>query len=103
MVYIIRRPNAAHQLETDQRETWKDEALCAETDPDLFFPKLKDDYAAPRKVCNKCTVRDECFRSIMKSEGKKKLASRHGMVAGLTPAQRLHRSRLYTSQELQAL
>ncbi|CAB4623161.1 MAG: WhiB family transcriptional regulator [Actinobacteria bacterium] len=46
--------------------TWRDEAVCRETDPDLFFPigttgqaLLQIDRA--KQVCNECTVQVSCL------------------------------------------
>ena len=103
MVYIIRRPNAANQLESDQKESWQDKSLCATIGTEVFFPTQKGDYADARKICGRCDVREDCLRYILKIEGKKKLSQREGMFAGLTPGQRLKLSQQYTSQELQAL
>ena len=39
-----------------QREqlNWQTRALCAQTDPDLFFPDAKGNMDAAKKVCAKC-------------------------------------------------
>jgi WhiB family redox-sensing transcriptional regulator len=37
--------------------------LCAETDPDLFFPEKHDAHSsrAARAICQNCPMRDECL------------------------------------------
>jgi WhiB family redox-sensing transcriptional regulator len=40
---------------------WQDLALCAEVDPDLFFPEKGDSTAAARRVCAACEVRAQCL------------------------------------------
>jgi len=41
---------------------WRDEALCAQTDPDLFFPSTERQSGADaRKICDNCPVRSECL------------------------------------------
>jgi WhiB family redox-sensing transcriptional regulator len=42
--------------------TWEDRALCAEIDPELFFPDgqgTRPDNA--RRICAACEVRAECL------------------------------------------
>lgn len=41
---------------------WQDRALCAETDPELFFPQHSDWHKAvlARAVCARCPVVAEC-------------------------------------------
>jgi WhiB family transcriptional regulator, redox-sensing transcriptional regulator len=47
-------------------DTWRDHALCRDTDPELFFPVgttgnalLAIDYA--KRVCGQCAVMQECL------------------------------------------
>jgi WhiB family redox-sensing transcriptional regulator len=47
-------------------DTWRDHALCRDTDPDLFFPVgttgqalVSIDHA--KRVCAECTVSVECL------------------------------------------
>ena len=41
--------------------SWQYEALCAQTDPELFFPELQgSSYAAARKICRACPVIAQC-------------------------------------------
>lgn len=46
--------------------TWRDDAACRDTDPDLFFPvgttgAAVDQIAAAKTVCQSCAVRSECL------------------------------------------
>ena len=52
--------------------TWRDEAVCRETDPDLFFPigttgqaLLQIDRA--KQVCNECTVQVSCLEFALET------------------------------------
>ena len=47
-------------------DQWRDQALCRDTDPDLFFPVgttgmavVQVDHA--KRVCHECTVTDSCL------------------------------------------
>ena len=46
--------------------SWRDHALCRDTDPELFFPVGTTGIALvqidkARQVCGECTVRSECL------------------------------------------
>lgn len=52
--------------------TWRDEAICRETDPDLFFPigttgqaLLQIDRA--KQVCDECTVQVSCLEFALET------------------------------------
>lgn len=45
---------------------WRDDALCRDTDPDLFFPvgttgPAISQIAAAKNVCQQCAAREECL------------------------------------------
>ena len=42
---------------------WAQEALCAETDPDLFFPEKNSGKTAQqaKEICGRCEVREDCL------------------------------------------
>jgi WhiB family redox-sensing transcriptional regulator len=42
-------------------EPWTRQALCAQTDPEAFFPEPGEVGRAARKVCAACDVRDACL------------------------------------------
>ena len=41
--------------------TWQDDALCATTDPDAFFPEKDGSAARAKKICGQCDVVAECL------------------------------------------
>jgi len=41
--------------------SWQDAALCAETDPEAFFPEVGQPARAAKRVCAACPVRTECL------------------------------------------
>lgn len=45
----------------DLDTTWTDDALCAQTDPDLFFPEKGGTSNDARAVCQQCPVIAECL------------------------------------------
>jgi WhiB family redox-sensing transcriptional regulator len=47
-------------------DTWRDHALCRDTDPELFFPVGTTGVAVvaidhAKRVCDQCTVTQECL------------------------------------------
>lgn len=44
-------------------------ALCAETDPELFFPEVGENTTSvkARQVCNRCEVKAECLAWALKN------------------------------------
>ena len=51
-----------HDVLAGAREmTWADWALCAEIDPDAFFPPKGADTRAAKAICRSCPVQAECL------------------------------------------
>lgn len=43
-------------------ESWRADALCAETDPELFFPTPEHSRVADaKKICDACDVTAKCL------------------------------------------
>lgn len=40
---------------------WQDRALCAQTDPEAFFPEKGGSTREAKRVCTGCEVRAECL------------------------------------------
>ena len=70
------------------------QALCAQIDPDLWYPDPGDAHAAQTAaaVCRTCPVRADCLDYAMATEAQ---GGRHGVWGGLTPTarDRLHHRR----------
>jgi WhiB family transcriptional regulator, redox-sensing transcriptional regulator len=45
----------------DDELTWQDKALCAEIDPEMFFPEKGGGTGLAKKICARCEVRAECL------------------------------------------
>jgi WhiB family transcriptional regulator, redox-sensing transcriptional regulator len=63
-------------------EPWMSESLCAETDPDLFFPELGVVAFQAKKICAACDVKAQCLKYAIDNNEE------HGVWGGLTPQQR---------------
>ena len=62
------------------REVWTS-ALCAQVDPELFFPETGQSAAPAKAVCAACPVRELCLTTFGPLVD-------HGVVGGLTADQR---------------
>ena len=40
---------------------WQTDALCAQTDPEAFFPEKGGSTRDAKKVCGACNVRSQCL------------------------------------------
>ena len=63
-------------------ETWRLEALCAETDPEAFFPEKGGSTREAKRVCTGCAVRAECLEFALASD------ERFGIWGGLSERER---------------
>ena len=65
-------------------------ALCAQTDPELFFPPKGDDGMAKRAraICAMCPITAECLAWALTHRED------YGIWGGMSPKQRRHLRRL---------
>ncbi|MGO1320102.1 MAG: WhiB family transcriptional regulator [Galactobacter sp.] len=61
---------------------WQTEALCAQTDPEAFFPEKGGSTRDAKKVCSSCTVRQECLDYALDND------ERFGIWGGLSERER---------------
>lgn len=66
-------------------EDWRDSALCAQTDPALWFPEKGDNATEAKKICAGCDVSAECLADAL---SKALFQDRHGVRGGLSPVER---------------
>lgn len=45
--------------------SWQDDALCAQTDPEAFFPEKGGSPRNARLVCSRCPVREQCLEDAL--------------------------------------
>lgn len=62
--------------------TWPESALCAQTDPEAFFPEKGTSTRDAKKVCAGCVVRLECLDDALRS------SDRFGVWGGLSERER---------------
>ena len=61
---------------------WQDRALCAQTDPEAFFPEKGGSTREAKKVCLTCEVRDDCLEAALMND------ERFGIWGGLSERER---------------
>lgn len=63
---------------------WQDSALCAQTDPDMWFPEKGGSTRAAKAICASCPVRAECLDYALEHED----IGAHGIWGGLSEVER---------------
>ena len=61
---------------------WQDRALCAQTDPEAFFPEKGGSTREAKRVCSTCEVREECLEYALAHD------ERFGIWGGLSERER---------------
>lgn len=65
-----------------ERPAWYQDALCAQTDPDAFFPDKGGSTRDARRVCMACPVKQECLQDALDTD------ERFGVRGGLSGRER---------------
>ena len=66
----------------DAEEQWQERALCAQTDPEAFFPEKGGSTREAKKICQGCEVRSECLEYALAHD------ERFGIWGGLSERER---------------
>ena len=61
---------------------WQADALCAQTDPEAFFPEKGGSTRDAKKICASCEVRAQCLEYALKND------ERFGIWGGLSERER---------------
>ncbi len=61
---------------------WQEQALCAQTDPEAFFPEKGGSTREAKRVCQNCEVRSECLDYALSND------ERFGIWGGLSERER---------------
>ena len=65
-----------------EEQGWQERALCAETDPEAFFPEKGGSTREAKKICTGCEVRAECLEYALSND------ERFGIWGGLSERER---------------
>ena len=66
----------------DETGAWQERALCAQTDPEIFFPEKGGSTREAKRICLGCEVRSECLEYAMDKD------ERFGIWGGLSERER---------------
>ena len=69
-------------MESDEELMWQERALCAQTDPEAFFPEKGGSTREAKRVCLTCDVRGECLEYALAHD------ERFGIWGGLSERER---------------
>jgi WhiB family redox-sensing transcriptional regulator len=65
-----------------EQASWQARALCAQTDPEAFFPEKGGSTREAKKICGGCEVRSECLEYALEHD------ERFGIWGGLSERER---------------
>lgn len=68
--------------EDDSALAWQADALCAQTDPEAFFPEKGGSTREAKRICDSCEVRSECLEYALQND------ERFGIWGGLSERER---------------
>lgn len=61
---------------------WLEQALCTQTDPEVFFPEQGSSNRAAKATCSRCPVREQCLDYALTNH------ELHGIWGGLSERER---------------
>jgi WhiB family redox-sensing transcriptional regulator len=70
------------ELAEDGQLHWKDQGLCRQTDPEVFFPEKGRSTKEAKAVCRRCPVREDCLETALAAD------ERFGIWGGLSERER---------------
>jgi WhiB family redox-sensing transcriptional regulator len=74
-------------------QPWREDALCAQTDPEGFFPEKGGSTRHAKSICDRCTVAAECLDYALANQ------ERFGIWGGLSERERRPLTTVPTLQE----
>ncbi len=63
-------------------DEWQERGLCAQTDPEAFFPEKGGSTREAKRICQGCEVRDRCLEYALAND------ERFGIWGGLSERER---------------
>jgi WhiB family redox-sensing transcriptional regulator len=71
-------------MESDDEDDdqWQERGLCAQTDPEAFFPEKGGSTREAKRICQGCEVRDRCLEYALAND------ERFGIWGGLSERER---------------
>lgn len=75
-------PGVRQRVDDDNPLAWQTDSLCAQTDPEAFFPEKGGSTRDAKKICGSCEVRTECLEYALSND------ERFGIWGGLSERER---------------
>lgn len=70
------------EADDDNPLAWQADALCAQTDPEAFFPEKGGSTKSAKKICDLCVVSPQCLEYALEND------ERFGIWGGLSERER---------------
>ena len=75
-------PDLMEPALTPDDDQWQERALCAQTDPEAFFPEKGGSTREAKRICHGCEVQAECLEYALGND------ERFGIWGGLSERER---------------
>lgn len=75
-------PGVRQQSPDDHPLAWQADSLCAQTDPEAFFPEKGGSTRDAKKICLSCEVKSQCLDYALQND------ERFGIWGGLSERER---------------
>jgi len=77
-------PGVRQQVVDDDENplAWQSDSLCAQTDPEAFFPEKGGSTRDAKRICGSCEVRNRCLEYALEND------ERFGIWGGLSERER---------------
>jgi WhiB family redox-sensing transcriptional regulator len=69
-------------VDDDNPLSWQTDSLCAQTDPEAFFPEKGGSTRDAKKICSSCEVKAQCLEYALEND------ERFGIWGGLSERER---------------
>jgi len=75
-------PGVRQSVDDGNPLAWQSDSLCAQTDPEAFFPEKGGSTRDAKKICASCEVRAQCLEYALAND------ERFGIWGGLSERER---------------
>jgi WhiB family redox-sensing transcriptional regulator len=75
-------PGVRQSVNDENPLAWQSDSLCAQTDPEAFFPEKGGSTRDAKKICASCEVRSQCLEYALAND------ERFGIWGGLSERER---------------
>jgi WhiB family redox-sensing transcriptional regulator len=75
-------PGVRSTVDDDNPLAWQADSLCAQTDPEAFFPEKGGSTRDAKKICSACEVKSQCLEYALGND------ERFGIWGGLSERER---------------